>query len=257
MKHKYLRVAAVACLLIATKCLMEEEDQPLLADLVGSCHGEFTATDLKRMELVVLDKLHWRVPTVSPLAMLHNMTVVVSSELQLAESDARQLMEVLDAQFVSCAVSYELLRFAPSTLAAALLSLELPELTGLSDGLTQCCTAARQLTAAQTLSAALCASRAGCWWTASSSAPPWPSATCASRSRCSSSPFNPCTYVSVCCPQRQHKSCRTHRGQQNYSKNHVSGRCFPTCRPQPSAAGRASNEDILLILQAREPAQQS
>ena len=135
MKHKYLRVAAVACLLIATKCLMEEEDQPLLADLVGSCRGEFTGTDLKRMEMVVLDKLQWRVPTASPLAVLHNMTVVVSAELQLAEDEARMLMDALDAQFVSCAVSYELLRFTPSTLAAALLALALPELTGLSEGL--------------------------------------------------------------------------------------------------------------------------
>lgn len=193
MKHKYLRVAAVACLMIATKCLMEEEDQPLLADLVGSCHAEFTTNDLKRMELVVLDKLQWRVPTASPLAMLHNMTVVVASELQLGEAETHQLMAALDAQFVSCAVSYELLRFAPSTLAAALLSLELPELTGLSEGRWLHGVAAEGLTGFQSSSAALCTSRVVCRRTASSAAPPWPSATCASSLHNSSncSPLEP------------------------------------------------------------------
>ena len=138
MKQKYLRVAALACLLIATKCLQEEEEQPLLADLVANCHAEFTSNDLKRMELVVLDKLEWKVPSSSPLSMLHNMTAVVASELQLTENEAELLMESMDEQYASCVVSYELLRFTSSTLAGALLSMELTEITGLSEGMHAC-----------------------------------------------------------------------------------------------------------------------
>jgi hypothetical protein len=125
MKPKHLRVAAVACFFIASKCLQEEavclscastmhthasQDQPILADLVASVQ-EFSANDLRRMELVVLDKLHWRVPTKSALDLLHNLIAFATAEFQLDAARAEDIAQSCERKFVACTVSYELLRF--------------------------------------------------------------------------------------------------------------------------------------------------
>jgi hypothetical protein len=123
MKVKHLRVAAVACFLIASKCLMEEavchlyhhcilplQDQPLVSDLVANCR-EFSANDLKRMELVVLDKLGWSVPSTAVLDMLQDLHVFAVHEIQLDAIHAQDVIDAATVEFVACTVSYELLRF--------------------------------------------------------------------------------------------------------------------------------------------------
>ena len=87
------------------------QDQPLLADLVASCRPEFTSNDLKRMELVVLDKLQWQVPSTSSVSMLHNVLGFASVELCLSSCQRDELIEVITPRFASCMISYELLRF--------------------------------------------------------------------------------------------------------------------------------------------------
>jgi hypothetical protein len=101
---------------------------------VANCQGEFTLNDLKRMELVVLDKLKWRLPSSSTVSMLQNMTVFAATELGLTESDVDEVLDIATGKYVSCMLSYELLRFQPSTVAACVLVEELSAVTHLAEG---------------------------------------------------------------------------------------------------------------------------
>jgi len=132
LRAKHLRVAAVACFFIAAKCLLEEADQPIASDLVANCHGEFSLNDLKRMELVVLDKLHWQVPARSSVSMLQNMANFACAELAIKPDLLSEVMHTCTSNYVACVISYELLRFTPSVVAAALLVDQLSPLTSLS-----------------------------------------------------------------------------------------------------------------------------
>jgi len=133
MKAKHLRVAAVACFLITSKCLVEEAEQPLVDDLVANCSPEFSSNDLKRMELVVLNKLQWKLPSSSSMSMVHDLISFAASELLLNDARLADLIDAVTPKFVACAVSYELLRFKPSVIATAIIITEVSGITRLSE----------------------------------------------------------------------------------------------------------------------------
>ena len=130
LKAKHLKVAAVASFLLAAKATLDECDQPLLADLVANGEGHYTANDLKRMEIVLLDKLGWTLPSKSPAAALHDLIAVAAAHLTIPTELIPEIIVILTPKFAKCALSYELLRYQTSTQSAALLALELEAMTG-------------------------------------------------------------------------------------------------------------------------------
>ena len=69
------------------------------------------------MEIVVLDKLQWQVPSTSCVSMLHNLLAFAATELCLSSQQRDELIDVITPRFVSCLISYELLRFQVCAIA--------------------------------------------------------------------------------------------------------------------------------------------
>eukprot|EP00042_Codosiga_hollandica_P048783 m.552184 g.552184 ORF g.552184 m.552184 type:complete len:381 (-) comp57738_c0_seq5:265-1407(-) len=133
LQPKFLRIVAVVCFLLASKGLLDEMDQPLVKDLVQNCEGEFTASDLKRMEIVILKKLQWQLPSRSHATVLEDLAVVVFADLGLPPAQVVPSLPALTAKFSELAFSYDLQRHKVSVLAAAVLAHELPNMTTASE----------------------------------------------------------------------------------------------------------------------------
>ncbi|MED6109034.1 hypothetical protein PIB30_029883 [Stylosanthes scabra] len=106
------QLAAVACLSLAAK--VEETHLPHLLDLqVEDCRYVFEAKTIKRMEMLVLSTLRWKMNPVTPLSFLDYITrrlgLLFSSDF-LARSQALLLSTLPDSRFMS---------YLPSVLATA------------------------------------------------------------------------------------------------------------------------------------------
>lgn len=134
-KEKLLRIVAVSCFVLASKTLLEERDQPLHDDLVANCEKSFSTSDLKRMQLIILDKLRWELPARSPACVLEDLLLVVGVDIGLSEMFLTSLLPTLTAKFAALFYSYELQRYKASTLAGALLVHELKGATGTPEGM--------------------------------------------------------------------------------------------------------------------------
>ncbi|KAI4389814.1 hypothetical protein MLD38_001996 [Melastoma candidum] len=108
------QLLAVACLSLATK--MEETDVPLPQDLqVGEAKHVFEARTIRRMELLVLSTLSWRIQTVTPFNFLDFFLRKINGDDVLPRlSMSRSIQLVL-----SLVKGIEYLEFRPSEVAAA------------------------------------------------------------------------------------------------------------------------------------------
>ncbi|OAY63118.1 Cyclin-D3-2 [Ananas comosus] len=127
------RLAAVACLALAAK--VEETQVPLLLDLqLGSveeeeleeeeeeggrecCRYLFEARTVRRMELLVLSALSWRMNPVTPLSYIHPLLPFFSPKTSAAAARLRRCEAVL----VSIATDWRWVSYSPSVWAAAVL----------------------------------------------------------------------------------------------------------------------------------------
>jgi len=113
--------------------MLEEQDQPIVSDLIANCQGEFSANDLKRMELVILNRLGWQLQTLCPVAFLQDVCGLAAEDFDLSKSSLQTLMKDASRKFVMCMLSYELQRFKMSTLVSAVVVLELASLLGCTE----------------------------------------------------------------------------------------------------------------------------
>ncbi|KAI0240598.1 Cyclin-G2 [Lamellibrachia satsuma] len=123
---RYLSCIAASCFYIAAKVQEENGIIPSAADLVklSQCGG--TPDDLRRMERLILDKLHWELNSVTPLTFLRYFYEVfadkdprVADPLVFSSLIAR--LEVLMCQF-------QFTKYRAETLALTLISCVIQEL---------------------------------------------------------------------------------------------------------------------------------
>lgn len=129
-RPKYLRCIGITCFYLAAKTLEEDEVIPSTLDFVQkSCCGNSVA-EVLRMERAILDKLQWQLMTPTAMDFLHIFHVAVMSKSphlldRVPHVTASRQLNILTEKLVRCIGSHRLLSYKPSTLAVALLSLEL------------------------------------------------------------------------------------------------------------------------------------
>ncbi|XP_005111131.1 cyclin-I [Aplysia californica] len=134
VQAKYMQCVAVTCLYIAAKTLEEDENIPPTPDLVRRSHCGCSFAEITRMEMVILNKLNWDVRQPSAVDFLHTIHVVLvmhyphllSSQSGMSPSEQ---LSTLMRKMLRCLCTHTLLQFRPSTIALALISLELEVLT--------------------------------------------------------------------------------------------------------------------------------
>jgi hypothetical protein len=109
MKRSNLQLLATACLFVAVKML--EVEAARVEDLLVHTGNTYTAAELKRMELLLLSTLGWRVGSATPHSFLRAF-----SELSGCPETLR-----VEAFFLLDMVTphYQFLRFSPSVVAGA------------------------------------------------------------------------------------------------------------------------------------------
>ncbi|CAL9757360.1 unnamed protein product [Musa acuminata subsp. burmannicoides] len=141
------RIVAVACLSLAAK--VEETRLPLLLDLQVPLPPEepteeeggyvFEPKTIRRMELLVLSVLGWRMNPVTPLSFIHHLLPQLCSKAKIADADfaavgiaarTRALMRRCEAALLSVIADRRWVQYPSSVWAAAALL----QATGSGDG---------------------------------------------------------------------------------------------------------------------------
>ncbi|XP_064958330.1 cyclin-D3-2-like [Musa acuminata AAA Group] len=125
------RLAAVACLSLAAK--VEETSVPLLLDLQAAATPEpeenkyvFEAKTIRRMELLVLSTLSWRMNPVTPLSFVHHLLLRLYPKYKNAISTTtaariRELVGGCETILLSVIADWRWVRYPASAWAAAAL----------------------------------------------------------------------------------------------------------------------------------------
>uniref|UniRef100_A0A3B4E754 Cyclin-I n=1 Tax=Pygocentrus nattereri TaxID=42514 RepID=A0A3B4E754_PYGNA len=133
-RPKYLRCIAITCFFLAAKTSEEDERVPALRELVSSSKCGCTPSEVLRMERIVLDKLGWDLHTATPLDFLHifHATVFSCKAVRLSgvlsALDRSQHLALLTQELLHCLSHNALLPVRGSTLALALVTLQLEKL---------------------------------------------------------------------------------------------------------------------------------
>ncbi|KAF7670427.1 hypothetical protein LDENG_00199760 [Lucifuga dentata] len=152
---KYLKCIAFTSLILAAKINEEDEVIGSVKDLVVQSGCSFSAAEILRMERIILDKLHWDLYTATPVDFIHIFhALLVSSHPHLIPSiglgsgfgwdsatDPGLLpgghqkrpsgfqVALWTRQVQHCMACHQLWQFKGSTLALAIITLELETLT--------------------------------------------------------------------------------------------------------------------------------
>ncbi|XP_022648855.1 cyclin-I-like isoform X1 [Varroa jacobsoni] len=70
-KPRFLQVIACSCFFLAAKVTLDDDAVPTLADLIRSGGCECSVSEVRRMEKVILDRLHWDLNRATTLDFLH------------------------------------------------------------------------------------------------------------------------------------------------------------------------------------------
>ncbi|XP_067413165.1 cyclin-I isoform X3 [Emydura macquarii macquarii] len=132
-RPKYLNCIAISCFFLAAKTIEEDERIPVLKVLARDSFCGCSPAEIRRMEKIILDKLHWDLHMATPLDFLHIFhAVAVSTRPQLLtvlpKMNPSQHVAILTKQLLHCMACYQLLQFKGSMLALAIVSLELEKL---------------------------------------------------------------------------------------------------------------------------------
>ncbi|XP_076931451.1 cyclin-D4-1-like [Bidens hawaiensis] len=116
-KSWMMQLLAVACLSLAAK--MEETEIPLIHDLqVGGSRFVFESKSIKKMELLVLTTLKWRVQSVTPFSFIDDFLGKVNGGQPISKSWILTSTQLILGLFKGV----EFLEFRPSEIAAAVAS---------------------------------------------------------------------------------------------------------------------------------------
>lgn len=133
-RPKYLQCIAISCLYIAAKTLEEDEVIPSIVDLIKTSRCGCSVSDVLRMEGIVLNKLNWRIKTVTPIDFLHIIhSLMMCYYPQLLEDVANMTpsrhLSILTRNMFHCVCNHKMVKFRPITLTLAVMSLELEQIT--------------------------------------------------------------------------------------------------------------------------------
>uniref|UniRef100_A0A3P9B342 Cyclin I family member 2 n=1 Tax=Maylandia zebra TaxID=106582 RepID=A0A3P9B342_9CICH len=135
---KYLKCIAFTSLVLAAKINEEDEVIGSVKGLVVQSGCNFSTAEILRMERIILDKLHWDLYTATPIDFVHIFhAMLVSSHPHLIPSiglgsgkrPPGLQVALWTRQVQHCMACHQLWQFKGSTLALAIITLELEALT--------------------------------------------------------------------------------------------------------------------------------
>eukprot|EP01135_Chromosphaera_perkinsii_P009940 Nk52_evm33s1967 gene=Nk52_evmTU33s1967 len=122
VKPNHLQIIGVCCLLLASKFQEAWNTHPSLKELVIACNHMYTASDIERMEKLVINKLNWEMHSVTPHVVAHQ----IATSLPL-DKDARERLAVEAETYLDgCLRHSDCLKFPPHVLAVCAVALCLP-----------------------------------------------------------------------------------------------------------------------------------
>ncbi|XP_071504194.1 cyclin-I-like [Diadema antillarum] len=129
-RPKYLRCIAITCFFLAAKMKEEDEMVPATQDFVRDSQCGCTVSEVLRMERVVLDKLKWELNFVNCLDFLQIFHAMLLSQRPTLLEDLHHMtpsrhLSMLTGRLSQCMTNHQLAAHRGSTLALAMLSLEL------------------------------------------------------------------------------------------------------------------------------------
>lgn len=77
MKPKHLSCIGVCCFLLAARIVEEERNVPSTHDVIRISQCKCTASDIKRMEKIISEKLHYELEATTALNFLHLYHTIV------------------------------------------------------------------------------------------------------------------------------------------------------------------------------------
>uniref|UniRef100_H3DLG5 Cyclin I family member 2 n=1 Tax=Tetraodon nigroviridis TaxID=99883 RepID=H3DLG5_TETNG len=133
---KYLRCIAFTSLVLAAKINEEDEVIGSIRDLAMQSGCSFSTAEILRMERIILDKLHWDLYIATPVDFIHIVTFLFlyclintfSSNISTdpaVNASAMTLAVLWTRQVQHCMACHQLWQFRGSTLALAIITLEL------------------------------------------------------------------------------------------------------------------------------------
>ncbi|KPP77558.1 cyclin-I-like [Scleropages formosus] len=131
---KYLKCIAITSLILAGKINEEDEVIASVKDLVVQSGCNFSTAEIIRMERIILNKLHWDLYTATPVDFVHIFHALAMPGLPRLPRRRRHTEPFFHTalwirQVQHCMACHQLSQFKGSTLALAIITLELERLT--------------------------------------------------------------------------------------------------------------------------------
>lgn len=123
VKPKHLSCIGVCCFLLAARLAEEEGDVPPTHDVIRISQCKCTASDIKRMEKIISEKLHYELEATTALNFLHLYHAIVFCHTP--ERKEILSLDRLEAQLKACNCRLVFSKAKPSVLALCLLNLEI------------------------------------------------------------------------------------------------------------------------------------
>nr|XP_020031562.1 cyclin-I2 isoform X2 [Castor canadensis] len=139
VKDRLLQCVTITSLRLAVKVNEEDESIPRVKDFIKHYGSDYSPNELLRMELAILDRLHWDLhmgTSLDFLTIFHALVVLNSPRVVelLPQRNPSLHVASLTRQLQHCMAGHQLLQFKGSTLALVIITLELERL------MADCCT---------------------------------------------------------------------------------------------------------------------
>ncbi|XP_069482437.1 cyclin-G2 isoform X2 [Ambystoma mexicanum] len=125
VKPKHLSCIGVCCFQLAARVIEQECNIPSIHDIIRISQCKCTESDMKRMEKIISEKLHFDFKATTALTFLHLYHTIVCHT-----SERKEILNIdkLEAQLKACNCRLVFSKAKPSVLALCLLSLEVETL---------------------------------------------------------------------------------------------------------------------------------